>query len=139
MKILKTMIAAAVLVNGMVAMAQGPGNRPMRSASERAKMETEMLVKSLEMNAEQTAQVQEINQKYAVKDSISFSEMRKGGQPSAADREAMMKSLQEQRAAKSAEIKAVLTDAQKEKYDAIQKEREQRGPRQGGQGKPENN
>jgi Spy/CpxP family protein refolding chaperone len=53
------------------------------------------------------------------------------------DREAMMKTMQEQRAAKTVEIKAVLTDEQKAKYDAYLKELEaQRGQRMGGGQRP---
>lgn len=133
MKILRTMTAAALFVIGTAVMAQGQGNRQMRPASERAKMESEMLVKSLELNADQTAKIQEITLKFAVKDSVRFAERRKGQESGEFDRDAMMKAMQADRAAKLVEVKALLTDAQKAKYDAFLKEREQRGPRQGGQ------
>jgi len=47
----------------------------------------------------------------------------------------MMKVTTEQRAAQAVEVKAVMTDAQKTKYDAYLKERDaQRAARMGGQG-----
>jgi len=132
MKIFKTMAAAALLLVGTVAMAQGQGNRPMRSATERAKNETERVVKALELNVEQTGKIQVINYKYAVKDSIRFAERQNNAEKP--DRETMMKIRKEEGAAKATEVKALLTDDQKAKYDAILKERENRGPRQGGNG-----
>jgi len=135
MKFFKTMTAVALLVMGTTAMAQGQGNHPNRSATERATNETERVAKSLELNAEQTVKVQVINYKYAVKDSIRFEEMRKENpNVEKPDRETMMKMMKEARAAKATEVKALLTDDQKVKYEAILKERENRAPRQGGNG-----
>jgi len=134
MKILKTMTAAALLMIGTVVMAQGPGNRQMRSASERAKMETERMVKSLDLNAEQTAKVQAINLAYAVKDSVSFAAMRNAMSAGNVDREAMKAAREVTAKAKTTEIKALLTDAQKAKYETYIKESLQRGLRPGGQG-----
>jgi len=140
MKFFKTMTAAALFIMGTVAMAQGQGNHPMRSATERAKNETERVVKALDLNAEQTVKIQVINYKYAVKDSIRFEEMRKESpNVEKPDRETMMKIMKEDRDAKATEVKALLTDEQKEKYDAILKERENREPRPEGapEGGPE--
>jgi len=134
MKILKTMTAAALLMIGAVVMAQGPGNRQVRSASERAKMETDKMVKTLDLNAAQTAKVQEINLAYAVKDSVSFAAMRNGMSAGNVDREAMMAAREATAKAKALEIKALLTDAQKAKYETYLKESLQRGMHQGGQG-----
>ncbi|MDD4922096.1 MAG: hypothetical protein PHS30_06415 [Bacteroidales bacterium] len=133
MKKIKTMTAAALFAIGTAVMAQAPANRPMRSASERAKMESEMMVKSLGLSTDQTAKVKDINLKYALKDSVSRAERLKN-QAQDVDREAMKKAMKAEREAKSNEIKAVLTDAQKMKADALQKEFQNRGPRQGGQG-----
>ena len=114
-------------------MAQGQGNRQMRSSSERAKTETESIVKAVALTPEQAAKVLEINLKYAAKDSIRFAEMRASG--ANMDRDAMMKSMTEQRAAQTVEVKAVMTDDQKAKYDAYIKDRDaQRAARMGGQG-----
>jgi periplasmic protein CpxP/Spy len=135
MKLFKTIAAAVLLVLGTTVMAQGPGqgNRQMRSSSERAKSDTEQLVKALELTPDQTAKILDINLKSAVKDSLRFAEMRSAG--GSMDREAMMKAMQTQREELGNQIKAVLTEAQKTKYDAFLKERElQRAQRQGGQG-----
>lgn len=131
MKNFRTLTAAALLLMGTAVMAQGPGNRQMRSATENATRQTVMLVQSLGLNAEQTAKIQEINMKYATSDSIRFAEMRNNQSTEKVDRETMMKKMQEERAAKKVEIESVLTDDQKTKYEALEKERQNRGPRQG--------
>ena len=133
MKLIKTIAAAALLVLSTTVMGQGQGNRQMRSSSERAKTETESIVKAVALTPEQAAKVLEINLKYAAKDSIRFAEMRASG--ANMDRDAMMKSMTEQRAAQTVEVKAVMTDDQKAKYDAYIKDRDaQRAARMGGQG-----
>lgn len=133
MKLFKTIAAAALLVLSTSIMAQGQGNRQMRSASERAKTETEAIIKAVTPTADQALKILNINLKYAAKDSARFAEMRASG--AQMDREAMMKARQEQVAAQTAEVKALLTDEQKAKYDAYLKEREeQRAARMGGQG-----
>jgi len=130
MKLFKTIAAAALLVLSTSIMAQGQGSR--RSSSERAKSETENMTKTVELTADQAAKVLVINLKYAAKDSIRMAEMRASG--ATMDREAMMKVTTEQRAVQAIEVKAVMTDAQKVKYDAYLKEREaQRAARTGGQ------
>lgn len=132
MKLFKTIAAVALLVLSTSIMAQGQGNR--RSSSERAKTETENIVKALALTPEQAAKVLEINLKYATKDSIRFAEMRASG--ATPDMDAMRTARTAQREEQAKEVKAVITDDQKTKYDAYLKEREaQRGaPRQGGQG-----
>lgn len=133
MKVIKTIAAAVLLVLSTSIMAQGQGNRQMRSSSERAKTETENIIKAIAPTPEQALKILDINLKYAAKDSIRFAEMRASG--GTMDREAMMKTMQEQRAAQTAEIKALLTEEQIAKYDAYIKEREaQRAARMGGQG-----
>ena len=107
----------------------------MRSATERAKMESEQMVKALDLNAGQTAQIQAINLKYAKKDSVSMVERRKN-QSDNVDREAMRKAMQAERDAKATEIRALLTDGQKAKYETFLKESQRRGPRPEGQGGP---
>lgn len=142
MKSLKTLVAVGFFVLGATVMVQaqgqGRGNRQMRSATERAKMETESMVKALELKADQTPKIQDINYKYAVKDSIRFDEMRKDREAGKqVDREEMMKKMKELRDAKALEVKALLTEDQKTKYDELQKQRDQRRPRQNGEGRPE--
>jgi periplasmic protein CpxP/Spy len=131
MKLIKFFAAAAFLVLSTAMMAQGPGNR--RSGSERAKTETESISKALGLTADQSAKVLAVNLKYAAKDSARFADMQASG--GSMDRDAMMKSMQEQRKAQAVEVKAVLTDEQKTKYDAYLKDAEaQRAQRMGGQG-----
>ena len=131
MKLFKTIAAVALLVLSTSIMAQGQGNR--RSTSERAKTETDNITKAVELTADQAAKVLAINLKYAAKDSIRRAEMRASG--ATMDREAMMKISTEQLAAQTIEVKAVMTDAQKVKYDAYLKEREAaRAARMSGQG-----
>lgn len=132
MKAIRLFAAAALLVLSTTVMAQGQGQR-MRSTSERAKAETERIAKAVELTPEQAAKVLEINLKYAVKDSARFAEMRNGG--GNMDRETMMKNMQEQATQKATDVKAVLTDAQKTKFDAYLKEMEaQRAARMNGMG-----
>jgi len=112
---------------------QGQGNRQMRSATERARTETENLIKAVSMTADQVLKIYEINLKYATKDSIQRSEMKAAG--GKMDVEVMMKSMQEKRAAQTAELKAVMNDDQKAKYETLLIERKaQRAQRMGGQG-----
>jgi len=137
MKIFKTMTTAALLLIGMAVLAQAPGNRQRRSATDRAKTETERVVKALELTADQTIKLQEVNLKFAVKDSVAMAARRNSQSAGEVDRDAMMKAREADRAVKTVEVKAILTDAQKVKYDALQKEMMQRGGnRQGGQGGP---
>ncbi|MFA7043996.1 MAG: hypothetical protein WC186_06605 [Bacteroidales bacterium] len=135
MKNLKSIVVVTLLLIGTATMAQGPAHRQMRSATERAKMESEQMVKALDLKAGQTAQIQAINLKYAQKDSVSMVERRKN-QSENVDREAMRKAMQAERDAKATEIKALLTDGQKAKYDEFLKENQRRGPRPEGQGGP---
>jgi len=131
MKLFKTIAAAALLVISTSIMAQGQGNRQMRSSSERAKTETANIIKAVELKADQALKILDINLKYAAKDSARMAEMRASG--AQMDREAMMKTRTEQQAAQTLEVKAVMNDEQKAKYDAYLKEREaQRGQRMGG-------
>lgn len=132
MKLFKTIAVVALLVFSTSIMAQGQGGN-RRSYTERAKTETENIVKALALTPVQAAKVLEINLKYATKDSIRMAEMRASG--AQMDREAMMKTRTEQAAAQAVEVKAVMTDEQKAKYDAYLKEREaERAARMGGQG-----
>jgi len=48
----------------------------------------------------------------------------------------MRKAMQAERDAKATEIKALLTDGQKAKYDEFLKGNQERGPRRDGQGGP---
>jgi periplasmic protein CpxP/Spy len=130
MKLFKSIAVAALLLVGTAAMAQGPqggqGGRQRMSATELAKSTTDRLTESLGLSADQKTKVLEVSLKYAAKDSIrraSFS----ANQGQNVDREAMMQEMQKQREAQTTEIKALLTDAQKTKYDAFLEESRNRG------------
>lgn len=128
MKKFRTSIAVALILMSMTAMAQGPGRHKMRSATENATWQTIMLVKSLELNAEQTMAIQKINMKYAINDSVRFAEFHSNQSKEKFDRDSMIKIMKEQRAAHRTEIESVLTDTQKAKYEELEKERQSHGP-----------
>lgn len=146
MKKVKLIALLVVIMAGSVAFAQGPmqqgRGRQMASPVERAKMETERMSKLLGLDAQQKAKIHEISLNYAQKDSIHFTKMQDMQSASQAERKAMRESMQAERKAKEDEIKAVLTEAQKAKYDEIQQQmRERMQQRQqqrnnGGQGNP---
>jgi hypothetical protein len=121
MKIFKVLAVSALLLSGTVAMAQAPqgggqgGQRQMMSSSARAKQTVETLTTTLGLSAEQKSKISDISMKYAAKDSLSMVAMRAQGENM--DREAFMAERTKTREAQTAEIKAVLSDAQKSKYD----------------------
>lgn len=118
MKNFKVIALAAFLAVGTIAMAQGPnGGRQMPSATERAKTTVEALKTSLTLTADQATKILAVSLKYAAKDSVSSVAMRAQGQDF--DREAFMAERTKTREAQTAEIKAILTDAQKTKYDEV--------------------
>jgi hypothetical protein len=127
MKRFKTMAFTLLFVAGSVVYAQGPGQggRQMRSATDRAKAETEQMTQTLALDQAQVVKVQEINLKFAKQDSVRFAEMRAGGQQM--DREKMMETMRANQEAKSKELNEVLTDDQKAKYTKFLEERRQRG------------
>lgn len=126
---LTSLLVWIALFVGTTVYAQGPqgGNRAMRSASERAKMESENLKETLNLTAEQTSEIQKISLKFAQQDSISFASMREQGQN--VDREKMMQDMRERTEKKGTEMKAVLTPEQQKAYDKWVAER---GNRMGG-------
>jgi hypothetical protein len=126
--------AASVWLSVGALMAQAPGNRPMRSATERAKNETEQLVKELSLSADQQTKLYDINLKYAKKDSVRFSEMRNNG--GNIDRNAMMEEMRKTQEAKTAEVNALLTESQQSKYKTYLENRQQR--MRAGAGRPNN-
>ncbi|MDP4276977.1 MAG: hypothetical protein Q8914_05010 [Bacteroidota bacterium] len=133
MKTFKTVAVIALLIIGSASYAQGPGgNRQMRSTTDRAKMETTRVSKSLELDSVQIAKLFAINLKYAQMDSATISEMR-GNAGAQVDREALMQKIRTSHETKDAEINAILTKDQKAAYKKLQEERQQRGPRPGGQ------
>ena len=126
---LTSLLVWIALFVGTTVYAQGPqgGNRAMRSASERAKMESENLKEALQLATAQTSEVFKISPKFAQQDSVRFAAMRGEGQN--VDREKMMQEFRERAEAKNTEIKAVLTPEQQKAYDKWVAER---GNRMGG-------
>lgn len=95
--------------------------RQRATPEDRAKRQTETLVKELELTKKQEAKVYEINLKYAQpKTNNSTSNDRDKR------REEMRKSIEERNAA----IKEVLTDEQKTKFDEHLKKMQDRQPRE---------
>ncbi len=129
------MLAVASLWLSMGAlMAQAPGNRQMRSATERAKTETEQLVKELSLSADQQAKLFDINLKYAKQDSVRFTQMRNAG--GNMDRNAMMEEMRKTQEAKTAEVNTILNESQQSKYKTYLENRQQR--MRAGAGRPNN-
>lgn len=81
-------------------------HKPMQKMSpeQRAQKQTEQLTKALELNKKQAAQIQEINLKYAQKDSLKAGNMQAG---------------KEMREARQKEIKSVLNKEQKEEFEEL--------------------
>lgn len=94
--------------------------RQRMTPEERAKSQTENLVKELGLTKEQKDKVHEIYLKYAQqprpqRDSNSNS-----------DRKTLMAEMQKQQLKRDSTIKVLLTDDQKKKYDELQKEMQDR-------------
>ena len=111
--------------------------RPRRmDPAERIERETNMLKEKLTLSDDQVAKVKEIYTKSMEKRRQEFMAARESGQQM--DREAMRKKMKEEMDQENNAVKAILTDAQKVKFDAYIQEREQRmkkmmgapGPRQ---------
>ncbi|MDD2611846.1 MAG: hypothetical protein PHR38_03575 [Bacteroidales bacterium] len=107
----------------------------MLSVNERVQKQSAMMTKILNLDEKQSAKIQKINLKYALKDSVSMAERRKN-QSGNMDRGAMRKDIQVDRDAKTTEIKVLLTNDQKAKYDEFLKGNKERGSRRDGQGGP---
>ncbi len=124
MKLFKVLAVAALLISGTVAMAQAPqggGQRQRMSSSERAKSTVNTMTETLGLTADQKAKVLEVALKYAAKDSVRMAGMM-AGQGQNMDMEAMRAEMQKNREAQNTEYKALLTDAQKTKFDAYLQE-----------------
>lgn len=137
MKLFKTIAAVALFAFSTVAMAQAPqgGQRQGMSSSDRAKRTVDQISEAVGLSAEQKAKVLEVSLKNAKADSLRMVEMRNQGGGQNMDFEAMRAENQKRTEARDAEIKALLNDAQKAKFDEYVKNRPQgRGGFGGGQG-----
>lgn len=110
----KTMLMmAAVALFATAAQAQEKGQR---STADRAKATTELMTKELTLTPEQTAKVQEINAKYMEKMGALRAERKTEGQAHREEGSAL-------KTERDAELKAVLTPEQHEKWQAHEKAR----------------
>lgn len=120
MKVLKSTLFAglfALLVT--TAFAQPPqGQRQRRTLEERAQLTTDWMKKELDLSANVTKKVHEINLKYAKMRQKKMMEIRESG-----DRSQMRTAMQEMNEAKNKELKPVLGD---KKYELYLKKLEER-------------
>jgi len=116
MKKLVVLLMLTFFVGGSIFAQQRQRSTP----EERAKRQTETLVKELSLTKEQEAKVLEINLKYAQPKEDASTDRDKR-------REEMRKSMEERHNA----IKEILTDEQKEKFDKHIKEAQSKQPRRG--------
>ncbi|PPK87591.1 hypothetical protein CLV84_0536 [Neolewinella xylanilytica] len=119
-----------VLATGVLSAQRGEDRDP----AERIEKQTERLATVLELTPEQTERVRAINESFAAEVKTAREELR-------SEREAMRASLKTANDQRLTEMKAVLTDEQFAKLEALQAERkermqERRGERDGrGQGR----
>lgn len=149
---MKKLLIITVIFLSVVSLAQaqrGSGQRPSKAGDKHQRMDpaqrierqVQGLTKALELNTEQQAKVKEIFKKYGEMQREAFTKMRESAGENV-DRDAMrtkMRTLMgDIRKKQDEEIKALLTDTQKEKYEQFQKERLERFKngqgRQGGGG-----
>ncbi len=101
----------------------GEQRPPRMDPAERIERETNQLKEKLSLTDDQVAKVKDIYTKSMEKRSQEFEKARESGEM---DREAMHKKMKEEMDQENNAIKAILTDAQKVKFDAYIKEREER-------------
>lgn len=131
MKLIQNALLLTSLMLVFFAASAQPGGRgPQMTPEERAARQTARMIGELDLNAEQSAKVEEINLRYA----LAQSKLR---EQSAGDWEAMRSSMMQLNTQKEEEFKAFLTEAQFVRYQEIQAEQRQRmqGAGQGG-GRP---
>lgn len=119
MKKLVLFIAVALFATSSL-FAQDRPKRERATPEERAKRQTEMLAKALELTEDQKAKVLEINLKYA-------QPTKEGEKKENADREKLREEFKKQYEERTAAIKAVLTADQIKKFDEHQKDAQKRG------------
>jgi protein CpxP len=108
----------------------GPPNGGHRGAGEREEHQVEFLTKKLNLTPDQVTQVKAIDDDSRTQ----MMALRQDTTTPQADRRAKMMDIHK---ASQAKIRAVLTDDQKTKYDALQAQmKERRESREGGQGAP---
>lgn len=140
---MKRILILLVLTLGIFSLAQaqrGSGERPSKARpergmrmdpAERIERETTRLKTELGLSDQQTADIKKLMTENMEARRAEFAkrraEMEEAGEDRPAmDREKMMAEMRAQREKESAQIKALLNEEQKVKYDAMQKEREER-------------
>lgn len=146
---MKRMFLITVLFLSVFSLAQAQrntGQRPSRSGSGQPRMNpsewierrTQRLAETLSLNEDQIAKVKAIYTKDAEEQRKAFEKAKAEGQEP--DREKMREQMIASRTRQDNEIKALLTDEQKVKFENYIKEREERMKNwQGGQGGPQQN
>lgn len=118
------LVVAAILLTVSASVAQERANRrPMGTPEERAKISVERLTKALTLDQKQ----QDSIYKYTL---IQVTEQQAIFQDESSDRQQKMDKLTGLREKYELKFKAFLSADQKIQYDKLQKERQERGPRQ---------
>ena len=111
----KSILMAVLFTFSLSMLAQGPGNRERRTPEERAKNQTEMMVKELKLDKDQEKKVSEINLKYAKM--MDDTREKAGG-----DRDKIRENMRTQMEEKNKELKKILTDDQYKIWQTKQEE-----------------
>lgn len=112
----KCILLIVGVVFSIIGFAQEPGSREKLNPEEMIKKQTEQMVKSLGLNAEQEKKVSELNKKYGEKFAKS---LKTEGEDREKRREQMLKIRNE----KDVELKAILTADQFKKYKEFEQKR----------------
>lgn len=146
MRKLVLILALFVAVVTVAEAQRNTGQRPSQSQSgqprgermspeERLERQVNNMKEKLGLSEEQTTKVTALLKANQEKQRAAFEKARESGEQP--DREKMRAQMQENMKKQDADIKALLTDEQKTKYDAMIKEREERMKNwQGGMGGP---
>jgi Spy/CpxP family protein refolding chaperone len=109
------------------------GGHRMMDPAERIERQTQRLTEALSLNEDQVTKVKGIYTKYAEKHRKAFEEARASGEE--IDRDKMHETMKASMTKQDNEIKALLTDEQKVKFEKYIEEREEKMKnRQGGPG-----
>lgn len=124
-------LIVALLLTGVMAMAQGPRNGNKMDPKERAERMTERMAKEYSLNEAQKKDLLEANMALTEK-------MANRAEDKKAEREELRKEMQNNRDAYDAKLKKILTEEQYAAYSKKQAERQKkmgdRGPRDGQRG-----
>ncbi len=134
-KIFCTLVFACLTILSIQAQpARGEGGRRGGDPTERANLESEKMIKALDLSVAQGEKVKAVNLEFVEKMQAMRAEMREPG----ASREDMREKMKTLRTTQRAELRKYLTAEQIEKWEKIQAERPARGPRKSRKGKEKN-